>query len=209
MKNNIWLFLAGVLSISAAMSASSTAWAASPPASIAAEDGPVLSPANLRYANKPARENDPAESQPAREPASETDAGPADAAESPAARALPSDRADDAEKRSESERKDDSAAGEQAEEATAEPSEKPAPPPKARHRLTQGEAALRDQVRQTLAIFQKQPFDTRQNTAGEIMDFCLPYGCATEITLYDNSGAGGPTGLPAYAGIFPAADSSR
>ena len=37
--------------------------------------------------------------------------------------------------------------------------------------LTKNQAALRDQVRQTLAAFQKQPFNTRQNTAGDIHGF--------------------------------------
>jgi hypothetical protein len=97
----------------------------------------------------------------------------------------PPDQATDSDKTSDIEKKDDSSAKEP---AVVQPPEKPAPLPKVRHQLTQSQAALRDQVRQTLAVFQKQPFGTRQNTPGEILDFCLPYGCATEIMLADASG---------------------
>lgn len=74
---------------------------------------------------------------------------------------------------------------------------------KAKHRLTTAQAALRNQVRQTLAGFQKQPFDTRQNTAGDIMDFCLAYGCNTEITLYNASGERRANGITCLCWNFP------
>jgi hypothetical protein len=95
-------------------------------------------------------------------------------------------------------RKDDDSSAEEKETATP-----PAAPAKAKHQLTQGQAALRDQVRQTLANFQKQPFDTRQNSAGDIMDFCLPYGCATEITLYNASGERRANGITCLCWNFP------
>jgi hypothetical protein len=74
---------------------------------------------------------------------------------------------------------------------------------KAKHRLTPAQATLRDQVRQTLASFQKQPFDTRQNTAGDVMDFCLAYGCNTEITLYNASGDRRANGITCLCWNFP------
>jgi hypothetical protein len=74
---------------------------------------------------------------------------------------------------------------------------------KAKHHLTPAQAALRDQVRQTLANFRKQPFDTRQNTAGDIMDFCLAYGCNTEITLHNASGERRANGITCLCWNFP------
>jgi hypothetical protein len=49
-------------------------------------------------------------------------------------------------------------------------------------------AALRKGVRKALAVMQSQPFNTRDNTPGEIAHFCLVSGCDAEI------GHGGPTG---------------
>ncbi len=48
--------------------------------------------------------------------------------------------------------------------------------------------ALRDPVRRMLAQQQAQPFNTHDSLPGEIMDFCLAYGCRTEVSL---GGAGG------------------
>ncbi|MCC6125903.1 MAG: hypothetical protein IT426_13135 [Pirellulales bacterium] len=81
--------------------------------------------------------------------------------------------------------------------------DKPVPLPKVKWRLTPGQAALRDQARQALEIYRKQPFGTRQNTAGEIMDYCLPYGCATEISLYDNSGERRANGITCLCWNYP------
>jgi hypothetical protein len=47
---------------------------------------------------------------------------------------------------------------------------------------------LRDQVRKTLAQHARQSFNTRQNTVTEVLDYCLSYGCNTEITLTGSSG---------------------
>jgi hypothetical protein len=99
--------------------------------------------------------------------------------------------------------KEEPAAKESNEPASEQSSEKPATPPKAKPRLTPSQAALRGQVRQTLAYYQKMPFGTRQNTAGEIMDFCLPYGCATEISLSDASGERRANGITCLCWNYP------
>jgi hypothetical protein len=49
-------------------------------------------------------------------------------------------------------------------------------------------AALRDQVRRTLAMHRKQPFNTRENSATEIMNYCLAFGCGTEVALEGSNG---------------------
>jgi hypothetical protein len=87
--------------------------------------------------------------------------------------------------------------------ASEQPPEKPVPLPKVKIRLTPGQAALRDQARQTLANFRSQPFGTRQNTPGEIMDYCLPYGCDTEISLYDASGERRVNGITCLCWNYP------
>ncbi|MGA2033666.1 MAG: hypothetical protein ABSG68_15535 [Thermoguttaceae bacterium] len=58
----------------------------------------------------------------------------------------------------------------------------------ARKELTPAQTALRDRVRRTLAIQRQQTFNTLQNTPSDLLSFCLPFGCDTEIR------AGGPTG---------------
>ena len=49
-------------------------------------------------------------------------------------------------------------------------------------------SALRDRVRAALAAEQKQAFNTQENSATEIMNFCLAFGCATEVMLDPQSG---------------------
>lgn len=61
------------------------------------------------------------------------------------------------------------------ESAPESPVAEPLPP------LSPALAALRDRVRRTLAGFYRQPFNTRTNTASDILYFCLPYGCQTEV----------------------------
>ncbi len=46
----------------------------------------------------------------------------------------------------------------------------------------------RNHVRLLLAALRKQPFNTQQNTCGEILEFCRGFGCETELT---DSAAGG------------------
>jgi hypothetical protein len=102
----------------------------------------------------------------------------------------------------------DSAATETTGDAANDQAEvKPAAPPKPKHKLTKAQAALREQVRKTLASYLQQPFGTRQNTAGEIMDFCLPFGCSTEISLYDaSSGERRVNGITCLCWNFPCYD---
>ncbi len=50
-----------------------------------------------------------------------------------------------------------------------------------RRELSPAVAALRDQVRRTLAAHQAQSLSTAQNTATEVMDACRAFGCDTEV----------------------------
>lgn len=63
-----------------------------------------------------------------------------------------------------------------------------APPAKPAKELSQAQAALRDRVRRVLAMHQKQTFNTRDNSATEIMGYCQGYGCATEVSLEGPNG---------------------
>jgi hypothetical protein len=55
-------------------------------------------------------------------------------------------------------------------------------------RLSADMTELRDRVRKTLAVHFHQPINTVENTPGEILQFCLAYGCDTEVRF------GGPAG---------------
>jgi hypothetical protein len=55
--------------------------------------------------------------------------------------------------------------------------------PKPKRELSAELAALRDRVRQVLAMHQKLPFNTQQNTPTEIMGVCLAFGCNSEVSL--------------------------
>ena len=71
-----------------------------------------------------------------------------------------------------------------AKKADAKPAKQSAAPPaKAKPKLSPELAALRDQVRQQLAAQQKQTFNTRQNSATEILSVCLAFGCNSEVSL--------------------------
>lgn len=61
-------------------------------------------------------------------------------------------------------------------------------PPKPKRELSPAMIALRDKVRRTLAIYQKLPFNTRQNTADEIINYSLAFGCNAEIFSLDSGG---------------------
>jgi hypothetical protein len=54
---------------------------------------------------------------------------------------------------------------------------------KAKPTLNPELAAIRDQVRGVLTAQQKQPFNTRQNSATEIQAVCLAFGCNSEVSL--------------------------
>ncbi len=67
----------------------------------------------------------------------------------------------------------------------AAPAKESSPPPatKPPRVLNPAQIALRDAVRRTLAAHQQQAFNTRDNSATEIMNFCLAFGCSTEVSL--------------------------
>jgi hypothetical protein len=183
-KNNHRLVLTAVYTIAVAILIQSTAWADPQIKRNDEQQGPILAASNPQPLSYPDSTIASEDSPSAQKDAAENDA--------------------DSEKASAIEKKEDSPA----KETTNEPSDAQSPgklaiPPKAKHRLTKSQAELRDQVRQTLANFIKQPFATKQNTAGDIMDFCLPYGCATEITLSDASGERRANGITCLCWNFP------
>ena len=63
-----------------------------------------------------------------------------------------------------------------------------APAAKPQRELSPALATLRDQVRRTLARHQTQKFNTQLNSATEIMNYCLAFGCATEVSLEGANG---------------------
>ena len=64
------------------------------------------------------------------------------------------------------------------------PKEEPQP----KKTLTAEQTALRDRVRRTLAALAQQPFNTRENTVADIVQFCTVLGCQT--TIRDGAAAG-------------------
>ncbi len=76
------------------------------------------------------------------------------------------------------------AAGEPEKVDEAAPPSKPQEvPPKAAplRKLPEAAAALRDRVRRTLARYTQQPLNTADNSAAEILHFCLAFGCDGEV----------------------------
>jgi hypothetical protein len=65
----------------------------------------------------------------------------------------------------------------------ARPSEKPAAEakPQPKKELSPELAALRDRVRQTTGAVFHQPFNTRENSVADIIQFCRAFGCQSEI----------------------------
>ena len=47
--------------------------------------------------------------------------------------------------------------------------------------LNPEQIALRDRVRRTVTAVRQQPFNTRDNTVGNVLHFCQAFGCDTEI----------------------------
>jgi len=66
------------------------------------------------------------------------------------------------------------------------PAAEPEPPPK--RVLTPAMAALRDRVRRTLAYYRGQSLNTQENTATEVMDACLAFGCNTQVYRAGSAG---------------------
>ncbi len=149
------------------------AWAVGPAPSVALgeeSNGPVLAIPGLLYGARPVHDNlvsrllpDGAAPAALEEPA--PDANDAADAATPAGPAAPADDpSDDA----------DGAPDEDAPTA-------PDAPEKPRRELTQGMAALRDQVRRTLAAHRSQPLSTADNTVTDVLYACRAFGCKTEV----------------------------
>ncbi len=77
-------------------------------------------------------------------------------------------------------------------------------PPKPKRELSPALLALRDKTRRTLGTYQKMPFNSRQNTPDEIIDYCLALGCDAEITLLTAGGENAQTASCVCAGTIPA-----
>ena len=59
-------------------------------------------------------------------------------------------------------------------------------PPK--KQLTAAQVELRDRIRRTLAVQYQQPFNTRDNTAADLIKFCWAFGCQSEVERGDAPG---------------------
>jgi hypothetical protein len=89
-------------------------------------------------------------------------------------------------------------------ETTSQP-EQPAAvePPKPKRELSPALAALRDKARRTLGAYRKMPFNSRQNTPDEIIDYCLALGCDAEISLFDAGGEKRANGIMCMCWNYP------
>jgi hypothetical protein len=83
-----------------------------------------------------------------------------------------------------------SAADDTAAKPDAKPAKEAVAPAAAqpKRELSPALAALRDQVRRTLAMHRGQSFNTQENSATEVMNYCLAFGCATEVSLEGANG---------------------
>jgi hypothetical protein len=76
-------------------------------------------------------------------------------------------------------------------------------PPKPKRELSPALAALRDKTRRTLGMYEKMPFNSKQNTSSEIIDYCLALGCDAEITLLGASGEKRANGIMCLCWNYP------
>jgi len=77
----------------------------------------------------------------------------------------------------------------------------PTPEPASKPSLSKEMTELRDRLRQALAVGYRLPFNTRDNTPSEILDFCLAFGCFAEIT--DGSSGQKVNGVGALCWNYP------
>ena len=70
----------------------------------------------------------------------------------------------------------------------AKPATKPATKPAAAPELSPELAVLRDQIRRTLVLYFHEPINTADNTPAEVLQFCLAFGCDTEIRYGGSAG---------------------
>lgn len=76
-------------------------------------------------------------------------------------------------------------------------------PVKEKRELSPALVGLRDKVRKTIAAYQKMPFNTRQNSTDEIINYCLALGCNTEISLFDAGGEKRANGITCLCWNYP------
>ncbi|MBN2474730.1 MAG: hypothetical protein JXB62_08985 [Pirellulales bacterium] len=83
-------------------------------------------------------------------------------------------------------------------DAEAESSDaSPPPQPQPKKPLSPAMVELRDRVRQTLAIYRRYTLNMRENTAAELMSYCMAFGCNAQVYRDGTSGKkiNGITGL--------------
>jgi hypothetical protein len=78
-------------------------------------------------------------------------------------------------------------------------------PPKPKRELSPALIALRDKTRRTLGTYYKMPFNSRQNTPDEIINYCLALGCDAEISLLTASGEKRANGIMCLCWNYPCA----
>jgi hypothetical protein len=88
--------------------------------------------------------------------------------------------------------------------AATAPAKAPAAPAKPTRTLSPAQTALRDLVRGTLAMHQKLPLNTRDNSATEIASYCLAFGCASEV-LRDGADDSRVNGITCLCWGYPCA----
>jgi hypothetical protein len=76
------------------------------------------------------------------------------------------------------------------------------PKPQPKKTLTPAQIALRDRIRATLAFLREQPFNTRDNSPADLIQFCWAFGCQTEVHQGDSS-AQGMNGITCLCWDFP------
>jgi len=83
---------------------------------------------------------------------------------------------------------------------------KPAPeaPPRPKPTLSPQMAALRDQVRRVLVAHFGQPLNTNDNTPAQVLQFCLAFGCDTEIR-YGSAAGSAVSGIGCLCYNYPCA----
>jgi hypothetical protein len=84
-------------------------------------------------------------------------------------------------------KKDDKAAAPKTETPKTETPKKPKSPPP-RKELTPAQVEFRDRIRRTLEIQYQQPFNTRDNTAADLIKYCWAFGCRSEVERGDAPG---------------------
>jgi hypothetical protein len=77
-------------------------------------------------------------------------------------------------------------------------------PVKPKRTLSPAQATLRDLVRASLAMHQKQPLNTRENLPTEIASYCLAFGCGSEV-LHDTADGDRVNGITCLCWGYPCA----